>query len=456
MKSIDPTTGQVIKTYQEHSLEECINIVHQAEYAFQSWRRLSLEERSEKMRQMAVFLRRDKGFFAGLMAQEMGKPLKQGEGEIEKCAWVCEYFADEAKNYLADEIVKTDAKQSYIHYEPLGVILAVMPWNFPFWQVFRCAAPILMAGNSIVLKHASNVCGSALAIENLFKLGGFPDGLLRSVFINNEKVQKVIEEPLIRAITVTGSLGAGQAVASKAGAMVKKCVLELGGSDPYIILEDANLKEAAETCASSRMINAGQSCVSAKRFIVVKSVQEEFTNLFIANIRKQKMGAPMQEGVTLGPLARHDLRDQLHKQVQESIKKGARLLLGGEIPEGPGAFYPPTVLTDVAFDMPAYHEELFGPVASIISALDEQDALRLANDSVFGLGSAVFTSDLKRGQHLAVELQAGCCFVNESVKSDPRLPFGGIKQSGYGRELSAFGIREFVNVKTVYIGEASK
>ena len=338
MKSINPTTGQLIQAYDKHSPDYIDNVVHQAHYASHEWRRLSIEERSAKMKQIAKILRTDSSHFAELMANEMGKPLKQGEAEIEKCALVCEFYADQAIKYLADQPVKTEADESFIHYDPLGVILAVMPWNFPFWQVFRCAAPILMAGNAMILKHASNVCGAALAIENIFKLGDFPNGILRSVFIDAEEVGKLIEHPLIAAVTVTGSVQAGKAVAAKAGAMLKKTVLELGGSDAYLVLEDASLQEASEICATSRLINGGQSCVSAKRFIVVEAVLKEFEELLTDKMSQYRMGSPLQKTTTLGPLARFDLRDQLHHQVQESVKLGARILTGGSIPEGVGAF----------------------------------------------------------------------------------------------------------------------
>jgi succinate-semialdehyde dehydrogenase/glutarate-semialdehyde dehydrogenase len=332
------------------------------------------------------------------------------------------------------------------------VVLAVMPWNFPFWQVLRFAAPALMAGNAGILKHASNVPGCALAIEACFAEAGFPDKLFSTLMIGSRQVAAVIENRLVRAVTLTGSTPAGIAVARKSGEMLKKTVLELGGSDPYIILEDADIEDAALKCATSRLINAGQSCVAAKRFIVVESKREQFEKLFVEAMRATKMGDPLDEATTIGPMARHDLRDELHEQVRQSIDKGAVCLLGGEVPDSAGAFYPPTVLTGVKKGMAAYDDELFGPVAGIISVQDEQEAIRVANDSIFGLGAAVFTGDRERGERIAAEeLDAGCCFVNSFVKSDPRLPFGGIKESGYGRELSHYGIKEFVNIKTVYV-----
>jgi succinate-semialdehyde dehydrogenase/glutarate-semialdehyde dehydrogenase len=386
------------------------------------------------------------------MALEMGKPLSQGIAEVEKCAWVCDYYAEHAQRFLASEQVETEASRSYVAFRPLGVVLAVMPWNFPFWQVFRFAAPGLMAGNVAVLKHASNVSGCALAIEEVFRDAGFPSDAFRTLLIGSSRVADVIRAPEVQAVTLTGSTAAGQAVAATAGAAIKKTVLELGGSDPYLVLEDADLELTVETCVTARLINSGQSCIAAKRFIVVEPVREEFEERYVELMRTRRMGDPMEAGVEVGPQATSDLRSELHQQVVASVEQGARLLLGGKIPDGPGAFYPPTVLADVSPDMPASCEEVFGPVAAIIPAKDEVDAVRIANDSAFGLGAAVFTRDVEKGERIAAEqLEAGCCFVNAFVKSDPRLPFGGIKISGYGRELASFGIREFVNTKTIYV-----
>jgi succinate-semialdehyde dehydrogenase/glutarate-semialdehyde dehydrogenase len=386
------------------------------------------------------------------MAAEMGKPLSQGRAEVEKCAWVCEFYAENAERFLSDEVATSDATTSFVAFKPLGVVLAVMPWNFPFWQVFRFAAPALMAGNAGILKHSSNVMGCALAIEDVFRTAGFPDDLFRTLVIGSARVRQVIEAPQVRAVTLTGSGPAGKAVAAAAGAVLKKSVLELGGSDPYVVLEDADLESTAQICVDSRLINSGQSCIAAKRFIVAEPVRDRFEELYVEMMRAKRMGDPFDEQVDVGPQARRDLRDELHDQVVASIERGARPLLGAAVPPGPGAFYPPTVLTDVGPGMPAYDDELFGPVAAIIGAADEADAIKIANDSVFGLGAAVFTRDAARGERIARdELEAGACFVNGLVKSDPRLPFGGIKESGYGRELAAFGIREFVNIKTVWV-----
>ena len=452
MKTVNPATGETVRSYEEMDPASAERALDEAHDAFLEWRFSDFEARAGLMREAARLLRERSASSAQLMAEEMGKPLAGGKAEVDKCAWVCDYYAENAQRFLADEPIETDASESWVAFRPLGVVLAVMPWNFPFWQVFRFAAPALMAGNAAVLKHASNVCGSALAIEEVFADAGFPPGLFRTLLIGSGQVPAVIEHPKVRAVTLTGSTPAGRAVAAKAGEVLKKTVLELGGSDPYLVLEDADLEQTVATCAASRLINSGQSCIAAKRFIVVRSLVQRFEELMVERMQEARMGPPEEQGVTVGPQAREDLRDELHRQVQDSLAKGARLLTGGVIPDGPGAFYPPSVLTDVKAGMPAYEEELFGPVAAIIPVADEEEGLRVANDSPFGLGAAVFTRDLERGKRIAADhLDAGACFVNDFVKSDPRLPFGGIKQSGYGRELSHFGIREFVNAKTVYV-----
>jgi succinate-semialdehyde dehydrogenase/glutarate-semialdehyde dehydrogenase len=450
--SIDPATGQVIRQYEEADAGKIASALELAGRAWTAWRERSFADRAAVLRRAAGLLRERAAEYADLMAAEMGKPVAQGKSECEKCAWVCEWFAENGERLLMNEEIQTDAKHSYVAYRPLGVVLAVMPWNFPFWQVFRFAAPALMAGNVGVLKHASNVCECALAIESVWREAGAPEGVFTTLLVGSAAIDAIIASPHVRAVTLTGSTPAGRAVAAAAGRALKKTVLELGGSDPYVVLEDADLDQAAEVCAAARLTNTGQSCIAAKRFIVVESVRAAFRERFVARMRAAKFGDPRDPANTLGPLARHDLRDQLHEQVRKSIQRGARALLGGEVPPGPGAYYPPTVLDDVRPGMPAYDEELFGPVAALIPARDEKDAIRIANDSPFGLGSAVFTRDVARGQRIAEhDLEAGSCFVNAQVHSDPRLPFGGIKESGYGRELAEFGIREFTNVKTVFV-----
>ncbi|HZD10320.1 MAG TPA: NAD-dependent succinate-semialdehyde dehydrogenase [Candidatus Binatia bacterium] len=450
--ALNPATNEQIREYEEHSPEDVRDIIRRANAAYLNWRETSFAVRANCMREAARILRDRADEFARLMTVEMGKPIKDGRSEAQKCAWVCDYYADNAESFLQRELVETDASKSFVTFRPLGVVLAVMPWNFPFWQVFRFAAPNLMAGNVGILKHASNVPGCAVAIENIFEEAGFPADVFRSLLVGSSQVAAIIENPLVRAVTLTGSTPAGRAVARKAGEMIKKTVLELGGSDAYVVLDDADLQATVNTCVASRLINSGQSCIAAKRFIVTEKNREEFERLYVQRMRVAKMGDPLLEETEVGPQARRDLRDDLHEQVRASIEKGATLLLGGEIPLEKGAYYPPTVLTDVRPGMPAYDEELFGPVAAIIPVADEDEAIRVANDSVFGLGAAVFTRDVERGEHIAAEkLEAGCCFVNSFVKSDPRLPFGGIKESGYGRELAVYGIKEFVNIKTVYV-----
>jgi len=452
IETINPSTGERLESYPAMPPEEVRAIVERVDSAFRAWRNSPFSERSRLMAQAANVLRHRQEELAQLMAAEMGKPLPQGRAEVEKCAWVCEFYAENARRFLTDEAAPSDATRSFVAYRPLGVVLAVMPWNFPLWQVFRFAAPGLMAGNTGVLKHSSNVMGCALAIERVFRDAGFPENVFRTLVIGSAGVRAVIEHPQVKAVTLTGSGPAGKAVATAAGAVLKKTVLELGGSDPYVVLEDADLDTAAQTCVESRLINSGQSCIAAKRFIAVEPVRRRFERLFVELMQAKTMGDPFDDRVDVGPQARRDLRDELHQQVTDSVEQGARILLGGVVPPGPGAYYSPTVLTNVRPGMPAYEEELFGPVAAIIGARDEADAIRIANDSSFGLGAAVFTRDVARGERIARdELEAGACFVNAFVKSDPRLPFGGIKESGYGRELAAFGIREFVNIKTVWV-----
>lgn len=450
--SINPADDKIIKSYEEDDEQTIYNKIKRSQEAFEEWKKTSFSVRKELLLKAANILRESKRELGTIMTLEMGKPILQSVAEIEKCAWVCDYYADNAENFLKDEVVETDASKSYVSFKPLGVILAVMPWNFPFWQVFRFAAPALMAGNVAVLKHSSNVTGCSLAIQKVFEDAGFPKDVFTSLLISSGKVEAVIQNKNIIAVTLTGSTPAGISVASIAGRNLKKTVLELGGSDPYIILEDADLEITVEACTIGRLLNGGQSCIAAKRFIVVNSIYSDFIELLKRKMGEKKMGDPFNEENYVGPQARKDLRDELHLQVKESIAKGAKAVLGCEIPDIIGAYYYPSILTDVCKGMPAYDEELFGPVAAVIRAKDEKDAIAIANDTLFGLGGAVFTTNLERGECIARnEINAGSCFVNAFVKSDPRLPFGGINESGYGRELSAYGIKEFVNIKTIYI-----
>ena len=452
LKSINPANGQEIAAYEEMSTDEVNGIITAVNDAFNSWRKTSFSSRGELLKNAAAILQSNKEEFGRLMSLEMGKPYSQSLAEVVKCAKGCEYYADNTEEILADRIIETDASKSYVSHQPIGIVLAVMPWNFPFWQVFRFAAPALMAGNVGVLKHASNVQGCALAIENIFVESGFPENVFRTLVIGSKHVENVINNPHVKAVTLTGSTPAGRAVASQSGAALKKTVLELGGSDPYVILKDADLDQAVEACVIGRLLNTGQSCIAAKRFIVVTDVLVDFQERLIDEMRVKKWGDPFEEDVDLGPMVNETARDEIHNQVLMSVDKGAAILLGGKVPDNPGAYYPATVLGNVRPGMPAFDEELFGPVAAVIAAENEAEAIKLANQTPFGLGAAVFTSDIKKGEKIASEqLEAGSCFVNDFVRSDPRLPFGGIKASGYGRELSSNGILEFVNSKTVYI-----
>jgi succinate-semialdehyde dehydrogenase/glutarate-semialdehyde dehydrogenase len=452
IKSINPATGKTIRSFETHSEKGVEKIINSIDKTWHTWRQTSFLQRSQLMQNLSSLLKSQKNELAFLMATEMGKVLREGVAEIEKCAWVCEYYAANAESFLENEIISTEAKKSFVTYQPLGTILAVMPWNFPFWQVFRFAAPTIMAGNTAVLKHASNVPGCAMAIEGLFREAGFPDNVFRTLMIGSKQVESVIRHKAVKAVSLTGSTLAGKSVARVAGSELKKCVLELGGSDPYLILEDAALEDAAKKCAAGRLLNNGQSCIGAKRFIVVDEVYAHFLEHFVDEMNAGYFGDPTDPEVTMGPMARTDLRNELHQQVLNSVANGAEIILGGEIPHRKGAYYPPTVLENVKPGMPAYDEELFGPVAAVIRVKNEKEAIKVANDTVFGLGAAIFTRDLKRGENLAqYHLEAGFCAVNDFVKSDPRLPFGGIKESGFGRELSAQGIKEFMNAKTVVV-----
>jgi succinate-semialdehyde dehydrogenase / glutarate-semialdehyde dehydrogenase len=452
LTSINPATGIEIATYNVHNEQQVELALQESVKTFNEWRLLPFSRRAALLKKIAKEIRKEKDNLVTLASMEMGKPFSQGHYEVEKCAATLEFYAREGAGFLKDEVVKTDARKSYVSFQPLGTVLAIMPWNFPYWQVFRAFAPTVMAGNVMILKHASNVSGCALAIERIILKAGAPKGLLQTLLIPSVRAEQLIDDQRIAAVTLTGSTGAGRKVAAAAGRNLKKAVLELGGSDPYIILADADMDKAIEIAVRGRLVNSGQSCIAAKRFMVNKAVKKEFEKRFTAEMKIATYGDPMEGQYRLGPMARQDLRDELHGQVLRSIERGAKLLCGGFIPDMPGAYYPPTVLTNVKKGMPAYDEELFGPVAAIIEVKDDKEAMRIANDTIYGLGGGIISADIKKATQLAVnELQAGNCFVNDFVHSDPHLPFGGIKQSGYGRELGSYGIREFVNIKTVFI-----
>ncbi|HEY4617970.1 MAG TPA: NAD-dependent succinate-semialdehyde dehydrogenase [Flavobacterium sp.] len=448
---INPATGEKVAEYDRITKEVAKEKIARSRKTFDSWKKKTFEERSQLMRNLSNILEANKEEYAQLATREMGKTIGQSRKEIEKCAWVCRYYADNAKELLANETVKTEAAKSYVTFQPIGVILAVMPWNFPFYQVIRFAVPALMAGNTGVLKHASNVQGCAFALEDAFAKAGFPEGTFSNLNIDSKLVKDIIEDENIVAVTLTGSDPAGRSVASIAGQNLKKTVMELGGSDAYIVLDDVDLEEATDLATLGRLQNNGQTCIAAKRFVVLDAIYDEFLALFTKKMEAAKMGEPTDENTYYGPLARLDLRDQLHGQVLKTVAQGGRLVLGGQIPDGKGAYYPATILADLEPGMEGFDNELFGPVASVIRAKDDAHAIELANNSRFGLGSGVFTANKERGEKLALLLEAGSSFVNKLVVSDPRLPFGGVKNSGYGRELAAYGIREFVNTKTIWI-----
>jgi succinate-semialdehyde dehydrogenase/glutarate-semialdehyde dehydrogenase len=451
MKAYNPATEELIRDYPEPDEREVEDLLATAERTFASWRKVPFAERSRLMHAAADRLREHRSDYAQLMTEEMGKPIAAAESEVDKCAWVCDWYAEHAEHLLAAESVATDASRSCVRYDPLGPVLAVMPWNFPFWQVFRFAAPALMAGNVGLLKHASNVPGTALAIEEVFLESGFPEGAFTTLLIPSSRATALIGHPTVRAVTLTGSDRAGREVASEAGRQLKKSVLELGGSDPFIVLADADPVETARQAARARTINSGQSCIAAKRFIVDTSIADRFEDEFVRQMESLKVGDPLDRATDVGPMAREDLLLDLDDQVRRTLEAGATLRTGGRRIEGKGWYYPPTVLTGVQPGMAAFDEETFGPVAAVTRADGTEEAIELANRSRFGLGSSVWTSDPIRAEALASEIEAGCVFVNGIVKSDPRLPFGGIKTSGYGRELADVGIREFVNIKTVWV-----
>jgi succinate-semialdehyde dehydrogenase / glutarate-semialdehyde dehydrogenase len=450
--TINPSTGDIINEYATMGFAEVEKVIDLTQQDHLSWRKCSFSERSVLMKRLAELLRHEKELHAALISTEMGKPVAQAVGEVVKSSWVCDYFADNAERYLQPEETDLDGIRGVVKFEPLGIVLGIMPWNFPFWQVFRFAVPAIMAGNGVIVKHAPNVTGSAIAIEKLFRDAGFPENLYRTVHIALEDVDRLsgclIDHPSVKAVSVTGSTAAGRAVAVKAGNALKPCVLELGGSDPYIVLDDADISQAVEVCVAARLLNAGQSCISAKRFIVHSSIIGQFENMLLHELQSAVIGDPFDNGVQIGPIARQDLRDQLDRQVSQSIREGARLLCGGEIPSGKGFFYPPTLLSGVRKGMTVYSEETFGPIATLIEAADDNEAVQIANDTPYGLGAAILSTNLQRALAVAEQLEVGSCFINSMVKSDPRMPFGGVKQSGYGRELSAYGIKEFVNVKS--------
>jgi succinate-semialdehyde dehydrogenase / glutarate-semialdehyde dehydrogenase len=452
MESVNPATGEVLETYDDHTEADVDNALDRATEAFEEWRERPINERQVLLSRAAEVLRENQEEYAELMTEEMGKPITGARAEVEKCAWVCDFYAERADEFLADEVLGSEPEsRSLVSYEPLGPVLAVMPWNFPFWQVFRFAAPHLTAGNVGLLKHASNVPGCAKAIEEVFSEAGYPEDVFSSLLVGSDAIEDMIRDDRLAAVTLTGSEGAGRAVAETAGSEIKKSVLELGGSDPFVVLDDADVEAAAETGAQARTINSGQSCIAAKRFVVHEAVYDEFVERFTEEMESLSMGDPKDESTDIGPQAREDLVEDVHDQVERSVEAGARLRTGGERPDEEGNFYPPTVLTEVPRDAAAATEEVFGPAAAVFRVESEEEAIEVANDTDFGLGASLWTEDLDRGERLARRVEAGCVFVNELVKSDPRIPFGGVKNSGYGRELAEKGIHEFVNEKTVWV-----
>ncbi|GAB3036123.1 NAD-dependent succinate-semialdehyde dehydrogenase [Natronobiforma cellulositropha] len=452
IESTNPATGETNDTYDAHSSDDWDDRLERALETYPAWSSREIRERQQVLADAASRLRSDQEVYADLITREMGKPIAQSRAEVEKCAWVCDHYAEHAAAYLQDEVIGTEpGVEAFVSYEPVGPILAVMPWNFPFWQVFRFAAPTLALGNVGLLKHASNVPGCALAIEDLFREVGAPEGVFSTLLVSSSDISDIIADDRLRGVTLTGSDGAGRAVGEQAGSELKPAVLELGGSDPFVVLEDADLERTVERAVDARLINSGQSCIAAKRFIVCEDVRDEFVDRFVEEMTSRTVGDPSEEGTEIGPQARADLLEELHEQVEETVEAGATLECGGEPLEREGAFYPPTVLTDVPHDAPAAVDEVFGPAAAVFTVGDEDEAVALANDVRFGLGASVWTADSDRGCRVARRLEAGCAFVNELVKSDPRVPFGGVKDSGYGRELGRPGIRAFANEKTIWV-----
>lgn len=451
MKSINPVTNQLIRDYPAHTSQDIEQIIQNSRLAFQQWVRMPFSKRAQCFFKIAEIIQSKHMEFAKLIVQEVGKPIKEARSEVLKCAKVCDYFATHGEQMLQDRIVETEALKSYVTYQPLGSILAIMPWNFPFWQVFRCGAPTLMAGNSLLLKHAPNVSGCSLALQQLFEEAGFPKYLLQSLIIDEKQVESVIAHPIVKAVSLTGSVRAGMAVAAQAGKAIKKCVLELGGSDPFIVLEDADLEKCVSSAIMARLINTGQSCVASKRFIIVKKHYTRFLELLKERVGVLQIGDPLLEETQIGAMAREDLLQNLERQVHESIEKGAQLIIGGTRLQRPGLFYAPTIIANVKKGMPAYDEELFGPVFALIQVEDNDEAIKVANDSSYGLGASLWTEDVKKSEEFARRIESGMVFVNKPTVSDSRLPFGGTKRSGYGYELGLEGIREFVIAKSVSI-----
>ncbi|MEF8872088.1 MAG: NAD-dependent succinate-semialdehyde dehydrogenase [Haloarculaceae archaeon] len=452
MQSVNPATEETIASYDALTSDEVDSALADAEAAYEEWRDVAITDRQQLLDRAADVLRENKRDYAEIITREMGKPISEAVAEVEKCAWGCEFYAERANEYLQDEHIGTvPHAKTYVQYDPIGPVLAVMPWNYPFWQAFRFVAPNLAAGNVGLLKHASNVSGCALAIQEVLEKAGFPENTFQSLLVGSDKVDEIIEDDRVAAVTLTGSEYAGKAVAETAGRELKKTVLELGGSDPFIVLDDADIEYTCEVAAKARNQNSGQSCIAAKRFIVHEDIYEEFVETFTEKIDSLTIGDPMDEETDIGPQAREDLMEELHEQVEASVEAGAKVLTGGEPLDRDGYFYPPTVLTDVPLTCPAAAEETFGPVAAVIPVANESEALEVANDSPYGLGGSVWTTDSERGERIAGGVEAGCVFVNELVKSDPRLPFGGVKDSGYGRELGSDGIHEFVNKKTIWV-----